>query len=293
MIGFSVILLLLIILTNSGNAVDCIFNKYIKSTIYKLIKSRFPSFYRGTSTYTRASTSLTATSVTDSGTITPSLLLLLMLSHDINKSSRSPLNKQQIVISTPFFQGWLLRTTDNTSNLSFIFIIGSFSNKKCKTYNQHYVYLGINTGSSSGGVTKEYHYFPNATDVCITGNTHSDTYNDCSMTWSNKKNIYFNINEDTCNGFIYNNDIHLSFNCSNRLSWLIHDNNTNTVAGPEGWLGYTSLLPCHYHIYSTGSACDYKLTNYHTNSSISSNGYSHIEGNHGVFFPTGSCFIYA
>jgi hypothetical protein len=75
----------------------------------------------------------------------------------------------------------------------------------------------------------------------------------------------------------------MKFNSTNRLQWMKNNDN----AGPEGWLGYTTLLPCHYYVHSVGSNCSYSLKLLNKNLLLNGNGYTHIEGNHGNFFPDG------
>ena len=83
--------------------------------------------------------------------------------------------------------------------------------------------------------------------------------------------------------------------------------------GPEGWLGALSstskLLPCRYFVHSVGSVCKYRIKSYRALSTptvgglwrrlrgvvtgtgrstiLSGEGYAHIEGNHGSYFPKG------
>ena len=66
------------------------------------------------------------------GKLIPILILFL------NKAAAeaSPLNKQVVPLSGPFFQGWLLRSVDHQKGVSIIFIVGSFSRSGFKIFSQ-------------------------------------------------------------------------------------------------------------------------------------------------------------
>lgn len=176
-------------------------------------------------------------------------------------------------------KGWLFRITDSTNNTSIIVIIGSFASDGKRTYDQHYVFCGIQTP------TQRYHLesFPNEESVNIQGG--NSKFN---MTWSADTYGHFTIRNSSCEGrFIFRNST-ISFNTSNRIPWSIDYPSTE---GPEGWLASTRLLPCHYFIYSVGSQCDYSFqtveynneTNRIESQSVSGSGFTHIEGNYGKF----------
>lgn len=72
------------------------------------------------------------------------------------------------------------------------------------------------------------------------------------------------------------------------------------MGGPEGWLGSTPLLPCHYFVHSLASRTTYRLRLRNKPSSSSSSppspppsshlsgqGYAHMESNYGNHFPSG------
>lgn len=68
--------------------------------------------------------------------------------------------------------------------------------------------------------------------------------------------------------------------------------------GPEGWLRRAAqLLPCHYFVHSVGSRCRYELTAGSGLSQrahrVNGEGFAHIEGNHGRFFPSGWIWSHA
>jgi hypothetical protein len=144
---------------------------------------------------------------------------------------------------------------------------------------------------SSEGGHQQYELFPDPSLVTITGSKPSSpsllqqnpTSRDINITWSALGYGKFQFNNKYCSADFRFSNLHMKFNTTNRLPWL--KNNEN--AGPEGWLGYTTLLPCHYYVHSVGSDCSYSLKLLDQNLLIKGNGYTHIEGNHGNFFPDG------
>jgi hypothetical protein len=215
-------------------------------------------------------------------------ILLFLLS--VSSADASALNPQIISLNGPFFQGWLIRSTDHAQATSFITIIGSFSKSASKIYSEHYVFCGIQHASESFQVEA----FPSPDDVTITGSSPStssifQSIKASNITWSAKDLGHFCITEEGCE---INFNIHGCKILSRSLkpkTWKI---GKVKMDGPEGWLGYTPLLPCHYHIHSTGSECQYTI-DYPGKLSITGRGFSHIEGNHGSFFPDGWVWVQA
>lgn len=208
------------------------------------------------------------------------MMRIILLSFILGTSGvveASPLNKQMISIKGPFFQGWLIRIIDHSQSTSFILIIGSFSCDRSKKYNQHYIFCGIDSPNCS----KQADLFPDPSSVTISGSIPISNIG-LNITWDAKDIGRFKFSENVCAGnfnFI-NENVKIHFNTSNRILW----NKDNDASGPEGWLGYTPLLPCHYFVHSVGSDCSYRIDCEHT---IQGNGYAHIEGNHGTYFPDG------
>lgn len=214
----------------------------------------------------------------------PPLIVFFLGCHECQAS---PLDPQKIVISGPFFQGWLFRNVDHDKNLSFIVIIGSFSPKGNDTYIQHYIFCGVDTPS------KRHHIecFPSTESVSISSTAPGSNYN---IKWHSEEHGGFELQGDECTGYFTFDDLTLRFRSTKRLPW---SRTQPVTGGPEGWLGKTNLLPCHYYIYSTGSECEYTLmerlaidsrTEVPTSSSINgsvsettSHGIMHIEGNYG------------
>lgn len=218
----------------------------------------------------------------------PALLVFFLGCHECRAS---PLDPQAIVINGPFFQGWLFRNIDHEKQLSFIVIIGSFSSKGNSSYVQHYIFCGVESPSNR----KHIECFPAPDTVTITS-TSPDTNFD--IKWNSKEYGGFELRGDECIGHFKFDELTLQFRSFKRLPWSYTQ---PVTGGPEGWLGKTNLLPCHYYIYSTGSQCEYTLTEKEVNTSItskgtiikkyddemssqsrvSSHGIMHIEGNYG------------
>jgi hypothetical protein len=244
--------------------------------------------------------------------ISPILLVLF----SVSKCEASALNPQNIAITGPFFQGWLTRTIDHINLRSFIVIIGSFSSKGSKNYDEHYIFCGIETEDQG---TLQYEAFPSPESVVITGsppntpfpipNMKSPLYQNLNITWSANGIGKFNFSEEECSADFKLGGAHIKFSSKNRIPWS--ESHTHS-AGPEGWLAYLPrfLLPCHYFVHSVGSESTYSLKlpswdkdmtcknvdNYQENDNNLNNtmtteyigkGYTHIEGNYGSFFPNG------
>ena len=71
-----------------------------------------------------------------------------------------------------------------------------------------------------------------------------------------------------------------------RRAW--NEASPNSKDGPEGWLGRTGLLPCHYVVQSLGSSAEYRVEMPGRGSSHGV-GVAHVETNYGVAFPKGWC----
>ena len=224
----------------------------------------------------------------------PTLLVFFLGCHEC---LASPLDPQKIIINGPFFQGWLFRNVDHEKYLSFIVIVGSFSSKGNSSYVQHYIFCGVETPS----YRRHIECFPTPDTISITSTSPGSHFN---IKWHSDEYGGFELRGDECTGHFNFEELTLQFRSRKRLPWSF----THPITGgPEGWLGKTSLLPCHYYIYSTGSQCEYSITEKATNtngfstndessilenecepetsssssSSISSQGIMHVEGNYG------------
>jgi hypothetical protein len=171
-------------------------------------------------------------------TLTP--LLLVFLSAE--ECNASPLNPQMISIRGPFFQGWLFRTVDHTQNVSAILIVGSFSPSRSGRYNEHYVFCGVYSNHHSLSLHCES--FPAPETVTITGNLPQYLGDVANLTWFAQDVGYFHLCNDEGRLRFNLPGLDLQMNITSRKRW----NDKHPSTGPEGWLGYTSLLPCHYMV---------------------------------------------
>ena len=212
----------------------------------------------------------------------PPIIIFLFVAS--SKVLASPMNPQIIALKGPFFQGWLVRIIDHSRRLSIMFIVGSFSESESNKYNEHYVFCCVNYD----GISFFREVFPQPEHVKITGSLPStpsifkSSIVGANITWDAEGLGYFKF--DGNNTFINFKfpDINLNIEIKNRFQWNIGD----TLDGPEGWLRYTLFLPCHYFVHSIGSDATYNI-NLPNLGNLVGNGYAHIEGNHGQFFPTG------
>lgn len=136
--------------------------------------------------------------------------------------------------------------------------------------------------------------FPSPDTVTINGDQPSvaslfKPIGSCDIVWASKDYGSLSITDDCCKVEFSIQDIKVHSVSKNHVPWKLKDVGNVRTFGPEGWLGYTTLLPCHYYVQSTGSECNYNITC--LNGELHGTGFSHIEGNHGTFFPEGWCWI--
>eukprot|EP01039_Chlorochromonas_danica_P000176 gene176-185_t len=149
--------------------------------------------------------------------------------------------------------------------------------KGSSDYTQHYVYYGVE-GKGVGSHSVEA--FPPPQSVSLA--TSPTGY--LNITWRAEGLGEFRFNNTACCGdFSFPGGYHVDFDAYQRKPW--RPSKSLTFAGPEGWLGLTTLLPCHYYVHSVGSVSSYRLTI--RGKEVEGKGYCHIEGNHGTFFPEG------
>ena len=215
------------------------------------------------------------------GSLPPLLILILGSSAAI----ASPMNPQCIILNGPFFQGWLVRMVDHEQSSSFVLIIGSFSPANSGIYEDHYIFCGSN--NKFGNHFTET--FPPCDKVTINGIKQSNSKNfpksgsSLNITWAADGVGFFKFNENNCQLNFRFNDIHIKANIFGRTEWWNSKNHLEI--GPEGLLGYTSLLPCHYFVHTVGSPGTYSIQ-YSKFRRIEGRGYAHIEGNYGTYFPS-------
>jgi hypothetical protein len=193
---------------------------------------------------------------------------------------RFPLNKQPITVNSPFFQGWLIRSIDHKKGISFIIIIGSFSPKGFEDYKEHYVFCALDSGCGPI-VTKEV--FPDPQSVRVESST-NDNSEKLDMKWISKDNGRLEFTDDYCKADLSIDGFEVKVNTTARIPW---SRSKVSFSGPEGWLEHTNLLPCHYFVHSVGSESNYTFKIEGLNLTGYGQALSHIEGNHGSFFPSG------
>ena len=203
--------------------------------------------------------------------------LLLVLLHP-ESCEASPLNPQAVRVRGPFFQGWLFRTVDHLLNVSAIVIVGSFSSEGSEQYDEHYICCGVNSPTSGH---LHFEVFPPPHTVQIAGDLPSSYASLANITWTAEGIGYFHLDGDQGHLKLAVEDLHIKMKFRRRRGWA----EANDRAGPEGWLAYTPLLPCHYSVHSVGSDCDYSIACNQLR--CRGSGFTHIEGNHGTFFPEG------
>jgi len=236
-----------------------------------------------------ASSKQDSTGTTLKRAVPPILLSLLGFAES---SGASPLNPQPVMrVGTPFFQGWLVRTVDHTQGLSFIFIVGSFSSQDSSEFTEHYVFCAV---SHKGQLLCHQEHFPDPTLVTITGSAPSrpsvaprlSPPVPLNVTWRAEGLGSFRFTQESCSIDFRLGPLHVALKTKSTLPWRP---GSSVLHGPEGWLGYTPLLPCHYFVHSVGSHCEYRLdVQGRAGGALAGKAaVCHIEGNHGTFFPSG------
>jgi len=220
-------------------------------------------------------------------TIPPVLLAVLSCAQP---SDASPLNPQSPAhrLLTPFFQGWLVRAVDHSQDLSFIFIVGSFSSSEASDFTEHYIFCAAN---HRGNALCHEESFPDPDTVTVSGSSPSGPTLfprlfppvPLNVTWRAQGLGCFRFTDGSCSINFQLGPLSVKLKSNSALPW---DPDGPPMTGPEGWLGYMPLLlPCHYFVHSVGSRCSYSLTL--PSCSFRGNALCHIEGNHGTFFPSG------
>jgi hypothetical protein len=188
----------------------------------------------------------------------------------------SPLNPQPIAIRGPFFQGWLIRTIDHARERSVMLIVASFSSHRSATYTEHYVFCAV----TEHDTTRTFTAFPEAGSVAVSAPGESKGLD---VRWTARGLGEFHFTDSLCVAdFAFGDALSVSLRVENRRPW---GDDGLSGSGPEGWLGNTNLLPSRYFIHSVGSDAAYRLRL--DQRELVGRGFSHMECNHGNFFPRG------
>jgi hypothetical protein len=194
---------------------------------------------------------------------------------DATSPDASPLNRQAVVVRGPFFQGWLIRTIDHAHGRSVMLIVASFSADGSATYDEHYVFCAVTERDS----TRTFSAFPRPASVEVSA---PGERRGLDVRWSAEGVGTFHFTDALCTAdFTFGDALSVSLRVSNRKPW----SEDGSSKGPEGWLGHTNLLPSRYFIHSVGSAAEYALRL--DRRELAGRGFSHMECNHGNFFPRG------
>jgi hypothetical protein len=191
-------------------------------------------------------------------------------------SGVSPLNAQRIVTRGPFFQGWLVRTIDHSRERSVMLIVASFAADGSGAYTEHYVFCAL----TERGATRTFTAFPRPRSVTVSA---PSDRGGLDVRWSAEGvgELHFTDALSVAD-FAFGDALSVSLRVTGRKPW---EEDGFSGGGPEGWLGRTSLLPSRYFIHSVGSDAEYALRL--DGRELSGRGFSHIECNHGNFFPRG------
>lgn len=186
---------------------------------------------------------------------------------------------QPVPLNKPHFQGWLIRSVDPIQRVSLLVIIGMYSPPGSRSISQNYIYVALD---SADGTVHAHEVFTEG-DVTVIDNK-AEVLN---VTWVSNKFGFLNLMDNSSSFDLSIGKLRVACNITDRRAW---DSDDPYRGGPEGWLGRTGLLPCRYFVHSTGSPTEYTATVLKDNGTItrySGSSSSHIEGNSGIFFPTG------
>jgi hypothetical protein len=168
----------------------------------------------------------------------------------------------------PFFHGWFTRVLDSRQNISVVVICGEYCEDGIPR--QTYMHASVNGGPdaymSSSAVDNS--------SACTSENKHY------------RNSLGFVVVEDNCTKINLSNDkFELRLTTSGRVPWTT---DTGTIGGPEGWLGYSGLLPCRYSVHSLGSEGCFVLRRKGSGEELlRGSGLAHLESNQGSSFPAG------
>jgi len=202
-----------------------------------------------------------------------------------------PMNIQPIPYSGSFFQGWLMRMVDHENDLSVMLIFGTYSPDKSSRFEQMYLFCAVEIN----GTTHKVEYFPSSESVTINGQVPFRLFqkNALDVHIELENTGYIALKQDESIANLKFDRFHVLLNTTERIpfttpSWR--------PPGPEGWVAYTQLFVCRYAIHSVGSKTSYRIdfdqNDSNANDGVSrvvsgQSGFTHIEGNHGSFFPQG------
>ncbi len=190
----------------------------------------------------------------------------------------------------PWFEGWFFRVVDHATGASAAIIFGSVRLRQRRrprdlqaAFDEHLLVLAYRDGRGaevSRSVLLDGH------EVALSGG--SERGRGPRVSWWSARHGGMRVSDvGTVLDVRFSDGVRLVANMSGgaRIPWSEarpdHD-------GPEGWLGHTGLLPCHYFVHSFGSPSTYAV--WHGGARVRHIGgraLAHVERNYGASFPTG------
>lgn len=191
---------------------------------------------------------------------------------------RYALALQSVPLRKPHFQGWLVRSIDHDSGVSFMAVLGLFSPKHSADFSQTYMYLSVDTPNG----THFSHRVLAAHEATVLVDSGSESF----VIWKSDSIGTFAITDNSSTIDMSLGDLRIRSVSQGREPW---DLRNPYCAGPEGWLGRTPLLPCRYFVHSVCSQSTFELyiKRSTTLEYYRGRAFAHIEGNSGAYFPRG------
>eukprot|EP00656_Telonema_subtile_P009603 TRINITY_DN14521_c0_g1_i2.p1 TRINITY_DN14521_c0_g1~~TRINITY_DN14521_c0_g1_i2.p1 ORF type:complete len:356 (+),score=53.20 TRINITY_DN14521_c0_g1_i2:176-1243(+) len=183
----------------------------------------------------------------------------------------------------PYFDGWFFRLTG--PNVSASVILGGFKPIGSSSYNTTWAAMMLYKNQKMS--TKQF--FLDQTMVTISPDASSERGIPSAFDWAASTPQLqgsFAINDSTANLDFKTDSLEISFDMKDRVPW---DRSGPDSSGPEGWVGKTLPLPCHYYVHSLGSATNFRIKS--DGETVQGQGFTHMETNYGQNFPSGWLWV--
>lgn len=190
-----------------------------------------------------------------------------------------------------WFEGWFVRLIDHTSGVTIAAIFGSLRLQRSSSgaaaisslpFDEHILVLAWSADSGRQSM-RSVQLAGDA--VTLSGPGTADPTRPHVRWWSTEHGGIEVRGDDAWLDLRLPKGLSLAANVSSpRAPW---DRKRPDRAGPEGWLGATGLLPCHYFVHTFRSPATYWLGGSSRSTGRGGRGVAHIERNYGEAFPSG------
>ena len=192
----------------------------------------------------------------------------------------------------PWFEGWFFRMTDHASRATIAVIFGSVRRREQRrlpprdqpaVFDEHLLVLAYRDGR---GAEVSRSVLLDGNEVVLGGG--GEHGHGPRVSWWSARHGGMRVSDlGTEVDVRFTGGVRLVANLSGgaRVPWSELRPNHD---GPEGWLGRTGLLPCHYFVHSFGSPSTYAVWHGGLRARhLGGHALTHVERNYGTSFPTG------